>query len=270
MHKYMRKWVINLEQVDSSNEQNNQVNDKIVRPKGNRFLNVLIFIFFMIFIQLPAILALSTLGLAVTNKSLGLIIGLAIGFIILSTLVIWSVRTYYRRHTYENIHQSLKGKDIGINILWFIGLRIMIVIMSFLMVAIYGQHQSNNDKALMKNLERIDTLTPSIVIALIIFFVAITFVAPYVEEHTFRGIFKETIFNKGSFILPFILSSVIFSANHSAGNIIAFLMYMLMGMGLYLAYKRRGSLKDSILVHMLNNAYASVVLISALISIIMK
>ncbi|MCJ1655341.1 CPBP family intramembrane metalloprotease [Staphylococcus sp. NRL 16/872] len=259
-----------MEQVDSLDKQNDQINDTAIRPKGNRFLNVFIFIFFMIFIQLPAILALSTLGLAVSNKSLGLIIGLAIGFIILSAFVIWAVRTYYRRHTYENIHQPLKLKDIGINILWFIGLRIMIIIMSAIMVSIYGQHQSNNDKALMKNLERIDTLTPSIIIALIVFFVAITFIAPYVEEHAFRGIFKETIFNKGSFILPLILSSVIFSANHSAGNLIAFLMYMLMGIGLYLAYKRRGSLKDSILVHMLNNAYASVVLIGALISIIMK
>lgn len=248
----------------------NDQNDKAIDPKGNRILNVLIFIFFMIFVQTPAILAMSTLGIAVTQENLGLVIGLAIGFIILSAFVIWAVRTYYRRHTYEDFHQKLKPKDVGIDIIWFIVLRIIAIGLSVLMGVIYGQSQSANDQAIMKNLERIHTLTPSIIIGLIVFFVAITFVAPYVEEHTFRGIFKETIFKKGSFILPLILSSVIFSANHSAGNLIAFLMYVLMGAGMYMAYKRRGSLKDSILVHTLNNASASITMIMGLIYIILN
>ncbi|MCI2947075.1 CPBP family intramembrane metalloprotease [Staphylococcus caledonicus] len=243
---------------------------KLVKPKGNRFLNVLIFIFFMIFVQIPAILALSILGLTVAKDSLGLTIGLSVVFIIVSMFVIWAVRTYYRRHTYENIHLKLQPRDVGIDILWFFLLRVMAIGLSLLMGVVYGQSQSANDKALMKNLERIDHLTPSIIIALIVFFIAITFVGPYLEEHTFRGIFKETIFKRGAFVLPFILSSAIFSINHASVNIIGFLMYMLMGMGMYMAYQRRGSLKDSILVHMLNNASASITMILGLIYIILK
>ena len=100
-----------------------------------------------------------------------------------------------------------------------------------------------------------------VILGIIILFIFLTFVAPYLEELTFRGIFKESLFSRHFFWTPLILSSVIFSANHASTNLISFLMYALIGVVLYLAYQRRGNIKDSIMVHMLNNGVASITLI---------
>lgn len=247
-----------LEATDKSSQENG-------KPKGNRVANIFIFIVLMIVAQLPMILAMTTMNMAVINGNLGVVIGLSIAFIILTALVIWGVRTYYHKRTYENVKQKIKGRDIGINILWFIGLRILIVIFSVLMMQIYGEAQSENDEALMKSLTKIEHLNAPIIIGLIIFFIAITFIAPYLEEHVFRGIFKETIFSKLTLWSPLLLSSAIFSINHASSNIIGFLMYMSMGAIFYLAYRRRGSIKDSMMVHILNNAIAGIVLIASVI-----
>lgn len=232
-----------------------------VKPKGNRIGNVFIFIVFMIIAQLPLILALTNVGIAVEKNNLSVIIALSLAFVILTIIVIWAIRTYYHKRTYEIVNKRLNKRDIGINILWFIVLRIAVLIFSLFIMKIYGEEQSTNDELLMKNLIDIEHLTLPIVISLIVFFVAITFIAPYLEEHVFRGIFKETVFNKMTLWSPMLISSVIFSMNHASNNIITFLMYMSMGIVLYLAYNRRKNIKDSIMVHMLNNAVASVTMI---------
>ena len=76
----------------------------------------------------------------------------------------------------------------------------------------------------------------------------------------FRGItlprnFKETLFMKYRFWLPFIISSIIFSSQHLSTNIFSYAIYFLMGCVLYLAYNRRRNIKDSMMVHMLNNLF---------------
>src|SRR5699024_10786144 len=145
---------------------------------------------------------------------------------------------YYHKRTYEIVKKRLNKRDIGINILWFIVLRIAVLIFSLLIMQIYGEEQSTNDELLMKNLIDIEHLTLPIIISLIVFFVAITFIAPYLEEHVFRGIFKETVFNKMTLWSPMLISSAVFSINHASNNIITFLMYMSMGIVLYLVYNR--------------------------------
>ena len=239
-----------------------------IKPKGNRIANLFIFIGLMIFAQLPMILALATIGFGVEDGSLGAIVGLSLGFVVLTALVVWVIRSYYLRHTYEASKQSFNKKDVGINVLWFIGLRVLVVIFSYLMLWAYGDSVSENDKALMLSLEKINHIDLKLAIALIVFFIAITFVAPYLEELVFRGIFKETLFSKFTLWLPLLLSSAIFSMNHASANIIGFIMYMLMGGVFYLAYRRRGNIKDSMMVHMLNNALASGSLIIMLIATI--
>lgn len=250
---------MSVETMDNKQTETN------IKPKGSRVANVFIFIGLMIVAQLPMILALLTLGVAVENENLSAIIGLGLGFVVLTGLVVWGIRTYYHKRSYENLNQKIKKRDVGINILWFLGLRILVVAFSVLMMNVYGEAQSENDEALMKSMENIEHLSAPIVIGLIIFFIAITFVAPYLEEHVFRGIFKETIFNKLALWSPLLISSAIFSMNHATSNIIGFLMYMSMGVIFYLAYRRRGDIKDSIMVHMINNAMAGIVVIASVI-----
>ena len=247
--------------TEQSEDKDKQEKVGNVRPKGNRIVNILLFIGLMIFAQLPMILALSTIGFSIEDGGLGLTIGLALGFVVLTAFVVWVVRSYYLKHSYEEKTQHFKKKDVGINTLWFVGLRVIAIVFSYLMLWVYGDDVSENDKVLMQNLENINHINLKLIIALIVFFVAITFVAPYLEELVFRGIFKETIFNKFTLWLPLILSSAVFSMNHASANIIGFIMYMLMGGVFYIAYRRRGNIKDSMMVHMLNNAFASVSII---------
>ncbi|MEM5398303.1 CPBP family intramembrane glutamic endopeptidase [Staphylococcus gallinarum] len=121
---------------------------------------------------------------------------------------------------------------------------------------LYNDHISKNDKILIKQVEQIQHLNISSVISLLFFLIMIVLVAPYLEELLFRGIFKETLFKKSAFLLPMITSSIIFSLLHASTHWISFLMYMTVGSCLYMVYNRRKNIKDSIMVHILNNSIA--------------
>lgn len=201
------------------------------------------------------------INLASSSGSTWSVIGIAVIGVIWSGLVIWLFRWYYRKRSYENHQHQLKFKDIGINILWFIGMRIVISIFSYIMLIVYGEQQSKNDEILIEQFQKLQHLNVSTVIAFLSFFIVLIFVAPYLEETLFRGIFKESLFKKTAFLLPMIISSFLFSSLHGSTNWISFLMYMALGIILYMAYHRRRSLKDSMMVHMLNNAFAGITMI---------
>lgn len=202
-----------------------------------------------------------TINLASSSGNTWLVIVTAIIGVIWTGLIIWLFRWYYRKRSYESHQHQLKLKDIGINILWFIGMRIVIFIFSYIMLIVYGEQQSKNDEILIEQFQKLQHLNVSTVIAFLSFFIVLIFVAPYLEETLFRGIFKESLFKKTAFILPMIISSVVFSSLHGSSNWISFFMYMALGIVLYMAYHRRRSLKDSMMVHMLNNAFAAVTMI---------
>ena len=192
-------------------------------PKGNRFLNVLIFIGWMLLAQIPIVLILFITNFSakmdVTSGTLATLL-----FMLLAAVVIWLVRRYYQRHTYEPI-KPFKRKDIMINIGWALLLRVIVIGMSFLMMAITGQAQTENDKALLGNFQgakpspdQLGQAFPVIVFALTLTFVAIS-------------------------------------------NWVAVLMYITMAMIFYLAYHRRHNVRDSMMVHMIHNGVTGIVII---------
>lgn len=237
-----------------------------VKPKHSRFVGLVVFVVLMIVAQLPAITGLSVIGSSVASgNNLDTVLGLSLVFVTVSVLAIWLIRKYYLSITYANPRQAISKRDVTINIGWFVLARIIIAVCSALSLAIFNEQQSQNDKQLFASLEKVDHLSFDIVLALVVFFISITFVAPYLEELVFRGIFKETLFSKFSFTLPLVITSLVFSANHASTNMISFVMYALMGAIFYLAYNRRGNVRDSMMVHMLNNGIASVIMIGYVI-----
>ncbi|RIM45845.1 CPBP family intramembrane metalloprotease [Staphylococcus cohnii] len=229
-----------------------------VEPKGNRAVNILIFIGLMFLVSSPTILAGSIIYSAANRANVWIVIGIALIGIIWTVLMMWLFRWFYNKRSYETQQHQFQLKDILINILWLIGIRITIGIFTIIMQSIYNEDTSENDKIFINQIEQLQHLSISSVIALLFFLIIIVFVAPYLEELLFRGIFKETIFRKSAFLLPLIISSVIFSSLHGSTNWISFLMYITLGMGFYMAYNRRKNLKDSMMVHMLNNAFAGI------------
>ena len=73
--------------------------------------------------------------------------------------------------------------------------------------------------------------------------------------------FKETLFKRTRFWLPFILSSLIFASQHGISNWVAILMYTMMGMIFYLAYHRRRNVRDSMMVHMIHNGVSGIMVL---------
>lgn len=124
--------------------------------------------------------------------------------------------------------------------------------------ALYGSELSANDQLLFSG-------DPNLVspISNIAFFLMMGFVVPFLEELVFRGIFQNLFFKAESFWWPLVLSSLIFGLNHMSNNIIESLMYILLGVALYLAYRRRKNIKDAILLHMMNNGIAAIMLLGS-------
>lgn len=93
-------------------KQNQSSNEK---PKGNKIINILIFIGMILLIQIPIGVSLIALPFSVKFSKLT---SIALSMLITGTalLIIWLVRNYYLSHTYERQYQSMRGKDIFINI----------------------------------------------------------------------------------------------------------------------------------------------------------
>lgn len=232
-----------------------------VKPKGNRIINILIFIGLMFLVSSPTMIAGSIIYSVVNHASLWIVIGITVLGIIWTIFIMWLFRWYYHKKSYETLQHRFRLKDILINILWFIVLRITIGVFTLIMQSVFGDNISENDKILLNQMEQLNDLSVGSVIGLLFFLIVIIFVAPFLEELLFRGIFKETIFKKSAFLLPLIISSAIFSSLHGSTNWISFLMYMTLGMFFYLIYNRRKNLKDSMMVHMLNNAMAGIAML---------
>lgn len=93
-------------------KQNQSASEK---PKGNKIVNILIFIGMILLIQIPIGVSLIALPFSVKFSQLT---SIALSMLItgIALLIIWLVRNYYLSHTYERQYQSMRGKDIFINI----------------------------------------------------------------------------------------------------------------------------------------------------------
>ncbi|PTE69342.1 CPBP family intramembrane metalloprotease [Staphylococcus devriesei] len=230
-------------------------------PKGNKFVRALIFIGWLLLAQIPLVTILFIYSFSLYMDLLTGTITTLI-FLILTAVITWFVRSYYKRHTYEH-PSKFKGKDIITNIGWAVLLRLIVIGMSYLMLFATGSMQTQNDKFLLGDMNANKPTPDQLgqIFPFIVFVIVIIFVAPYLEELIYRGIFKETLFKRSRFWLPFILSSLIFASQHGLSNWVAIIMYTLMGMVFYLAYHRRGNVRDSMMVHMIHNGVTGVIML---------
>jgi len=117
-----------------------------------------------------------------------------------------------------------------------------------------------NDKVLMGDLnENGGELAHTI--PFVVFLLSIGIIIPFMEELIYRGIFKETLFKREMFWLPLIITSIVFGGMHVSNNLISFGIYFTMGLILYLSYTRRNNIKDSMMVHMINNSIIAIVML---------
>ena len=98
--------------TSSSNEDNStkdHIHTEERRPTGNKFVRALIFIGWMLLIQIPIVSSMFIYSFSIYMDTLTCTLVTIIYFILAA--VIWLVRGYYKRHTYE------KSKNLQVRIL---------------------------------------------------------------------------------------------------------------------------------------------------------
>lgn len=226
----------------------------------NIFLRGLILFGWMIISQLPIGTFLVVLKFT-TTLPVWQVLLIVIAYLAITLGMMWWVRSYYLKHTVEQ-KKSIRPKDVGIAVAWTLLIRLCVIIGAYLLLWTTGSMETANDQAIFGDSNgAFDPLQFGHPIAFIAFCLSLIVFGPYMEELIYRGIFKETMFKRESFWLPLIITSIVFSSMHLSTSVISFLIYFSMGAVLYLSYDRRRYIGDSMMVHMLNNAFAVLPLI---------
>ena len=172
-------------------------------------------------------------------------------FICLMLAIIW-----WAHRTYETYNQL--GQPAGIKVGWIIGGYLAIIlgmdVLSYLNQLIYHQTETANNAALGSMLGHNEVIT-------IVFCFSAVVLSSIAEEFIFRGTLTNMFFKRGNIWPKVIFSGVIFSTGHMSTNPISFLIYAYMGMVLAYVYLRTDDIRNSIAIHMINNAIAMYVLL---------
>ena len=179
-------------------------------------------------------------------------------------LVFFAIRTLWRRYQ-THVSDDVKSLpfswgDFGKALLFFLAARIVAVVGTYLNILLTGQSTTSNDNAL-QSLGKIMSVDHIFFALLYVMTVAV--IAPIIEELVFRGFATIFFFEKDQKILGDIKKNIIFALPHIS-KWTEFPLYFAMGLVLYAAFARRGNLKDSIAVHILNNTPAALVMLFAM------
>lgn len=181
-------------------------------------------------------------------------------YLILVFLIFRSLWRRYQKHVPEEKKKLQSGKDIGFAFLFFFLARVAAIVGVYLNLILSGNSQTSNDSAI----QGLGGMMSSQHIFFALLFVAtIAFIAPIMEELIFRGFGTAFFFKNNQKVLAAIVTSVVFTLPHIT-QLTEFPIYFALGLVLYLSYARRGNIKDSMLVHILNNLPMAIILLLAM------
>lgn len=217
-------------------------------------ISVLKILGFMILISIPSAMLLFFLGY---QDKLSNSVNAILGFIVfvLEIIVILFLWKRYYKYSKESI-RNVGWRDIGFVFLYLALARAFFEGGTFLINWVYGETMTANDAEIMDVLVNEKMFITYNVLLIL----SLTILSPIMEELIFRGIATNLLFKKNAFWLPLIILSTIFALLHGPTNIISFFMYGSLGVFFFLAYFRRRSILDAILVHILNNIVALIFL----------
>lgn len=217
---------------------------------GSWFWRVGIVAIFFLLIQVPP-MAVSIANRQPNNQQLAVI--LSVIFVLIFLFIISCARRVYRKYNQFGNSGKIDGRLI---LAGYIALLLGMAFFGYLNQAIFHQTETANNEIIKQLLDHNRLIT--------IVFVASSFtLTPVAEELIFRGILTNLFFKRDALWSKMVLSGLVFSLAHTSSNIISFLLYCFMGMVLTYIYRQSGSLKNSIMVHAINNLVAmSMMLIS--------
>lgn len=218
---------------------------------GSWFYRVGIVAVFFLLVQVPP-MAVVIANRHPANQMLA--ITLAVIFVVLFLAIIAGARRVYRRYNQLPVTREL-------NVRLIVGGYVVLIIgmMIFGWLNQYFFHQAST-----ANNEVIRQLLNHNLIITVVFVVSSFTLTPIAEELIFRGILTNLFFRRNALWPKMILSGLVFSAAHTSTTIVSFLLYCFMGMVLAYVYRWSGNLKNSILIHGINNFIAMLMMLLSL------
>lgn len=203
---------------------------------------------FFIFIQVPPV------AVEIANRyphSELIVVGMMALFIVLMIAVIILARQTYRR--YNQLGRP-RGIRLGTVLLGYLVILFVEGLLGNLNQLVYHQSETANNANLAMMLGHNQLIT-------LVFSFSAVVLSPIAEEYIFRGILTNIFFKADSFWPKVILSGIVFSCGHLSANPISFAMYAMMGMVMAFVYRRTGDIRNSMILHGINNLVAMMILL---------
>lgn len=213
-----------------------------------RVLIMLALILMVFLVQLPV-------ELLTVKKFNGLVsFLLAVIYLLGFSLAIWiAYKVFQKVNPYH--YKKINRHDILLMFEWvliFFGAEMIFGLLNNLL---YRQQQTANNQIIQQ-------VVGSSHLTLVLMVITSIFASPILEELIFRGYFMNAFFAPNDFWEPIIASGVLFSLLHMHDlNLINFITYGTLGAILAYAYKKSKNIKVSIGMHLLNNAFAMLMMI---------
>jgi hypothetical protein len=164
-------------------------------------------------------------------------------------------KAYEKKAPLKHVEQKMGKKDIGIAFLYFLAARVVAIAGTLIIQSLTGQETTANDAAL----QSLTSLFEGGFFGFtLIYCLLVGIFGPIIEEMAYRAFPTALIFKGKLGLLPGLVTTAVFALPH-ATTVLEFCLYFCIGFILYLAYQRRGNIKDSILVHILNNLPSAIV-----------
>ncbi|MDO4903454.1 MAG: type II CAAX endopeptidase family protein [Limosilactobacillus sp.] len=211
----------------------------------------LVAVFFLL-IQIPPV-AVQIANYHPHNQMLAVI--MSVLFVVIFCFIIWAANKQYQRY-----NQLGKGGPIKISmVIWgYVSLMVIPIFFNILNQYLFHQNETENNHIIRELLNHNMLIT-------IVFAIGSFTLTPIAEELIFRGMLTNMFFKPDALWQKMLLSGLVFSAAHTSTNVVSFLLYVFMGAMLAYIYRKSGSLKNSILVHALNNFVAMAVMLASII-----
>lgn len=200
--------------------------------------------------QVPTLLA-TIVGKFANKASIPVQVGIGVVWLIIFTAIIIFFIKFFNKYSKEGFKKINIGDGIVVFLYYLVGLGIT-GIGTVLMQVVYGDTTTEN-QAVIETLFGADQS----MVTVLCMTISIAIGAPILEELLFRGIPVAFFGDKMPMWVIGIVTSLLFSAGHLSTNIISFIIYFAMGMLMFLTYRTRKNIGDSMLFHFFQNGLAA-------------
>lgn len=177
---------------------------------------------------------------------------LVLAYFLASALIIYIAYRFVHKYSHNNVLETIELSDLFYVVGGYVFILISNGVLAALNHTIYHQSDTPNNLVLEKS------LLQSNILIITLFIIQLVVIAPIIEELIYRGMLFNLFFSSNKTLIKICLSSILFASGHGGNTIFGFLIYVFMGFSFAIVYAKTGKLQNSIAVHIITNAVATV------------